>query len=135
MPKPKKSMSPIFVGEERKELQALRKRDPKQNLRVRWKKVEEAIPEIAERRLGYVPMIIKHGWAVIALPNEGFAYTIGLKYQYNQPELLVVAPDLSMGELQRLLNMIGLYVSIGNRIGPNEPVDLTDFGVSLIFQE
>jgi hypothetical protein len=36
-------------------------------------------PGFAERRLGYVPEIVEHGWAVVALPEEGFAYTLGLK--------------------------------------------------------
>ena len=133
MPEAKRKMDELFASEDRARLMALRTDDPQQNLLERWKKVVKGNPGVAERRLGYVPEIAEHGWAVVALPEEGFAYTIGLKYRFDQPELLVAAPGLSPKDFARVLNLLGAYVAAGNRIGPNEPVDLTDYGTTLVF--
>lgn len=127
-------MSDLFAGRDRARLAKLRSTNPKQNLLARWEKIVAARPDLAERRLAYVPLIAEHGWAVIAMPEQGFAYTIGLKYHFDQPELLIAAPSLGPADIKRLLNAIGTYVSIGNRIAAGEPVDLTDFGVSLVFE-
>ncbi|MBI2395795.1 MAG: DUF4262 domain-containing protein [Deltaproteobacteria bacterium] len=129
----KKDMHALYVGDDRERLAALRQKDPDANLAERWEKIVDARPDLAERRLAYVPLIAEHGWAVIAIPEEGFAYTVGLKYRFDQPELLVAAPGLSPQELKGILNAIATYVALGNRIGPGEPVDLADFGVSLTF--
>jgi hypothetical protein len=129
-----RKVSEIFPVEERAYLEELRRTDPAMSLATRWERIVEARPDVADRRLAYVPLISEHGWAVIAIPEEGFAYTIGLKYNFDQPELLVVGPALAPEDLRDLLNAIGRYVSLGNKIGPGEPVDLEDFGVSLVFQ-
>lgn len=133
MPEAKQQMDEIFVGKDRDKLAALRKKDAQKNLVERWKKVVKARPDLAERRLGYVPQIIESGWAVISIPEEGFAFTIGLNYRFGQPELLVAIPGLSPQEFAQLLNQLGAYVAMGNRIGPGEPVELRDFGVELVF--
>ena len=137
----KQIVSEIFPTEERTKLAALRRDDPKESLVSRWKTIREARPDIAERRLGYVPLVIEHSWAVIALPEEGFAYTIGLNYHFQQPEILIAAPSLEIQDLKRLLNVIGQYVASragaddpGPVIYAGEPVDLTDFDISLTFQ-
>src|SRR5580698_4311921 len=88
-------VSEIFPEEERDHLSSLRRADPVENLVTRWRLLGEARPDLAQRRLGYVPLILEHGWAVIAIPEEGFAYTIGLQYRFGQPELLVAAPALA----------------------------------------
>lgn len=129
----KKDMHPLFVGDDRERLAALRVSDPDASLAERWEKLVEARPDLAERRLSYVPLIAEHGWAVIAIPEESFAYTIGLKYRFDQPELLIAAPGVSPEELKRMLNAIAAYVALGNRVGPGEPVELADFGASLTF--
>lgn len=134
MAEAKRLMDEVFVGEDRERLAALRTEDPQKNLTERWKKVAEERPSIAERRLAYVPEIVSQGWAVVAIPDEDFAYTIGLKYRYDQPELLIAAKGLKPKDLGRLLNVIGGYVAMGNRIGPDEPVELTDFELTLVFQ-
>jgi len=133
MAETKRLVSPVFPEDVRETLAELRSVDPARNLAERWALLAELRPDIVERRLGFVPMVAEHGWAVIALPNDGFAYTIGLKYNFDHPELLIVAPNLSPQDIRQLLNAVGLYVSLGNRILPGEPVDLTDFGVSLTF--
>jgi hypothetical protein len=115
-------------------LRALRKKDANKNLVERWKIVVRHRPDLAERRLGYVPMIAEHGWAVIAIGGESFAYTIGLEYRFDHPELLVAAPDLDAAEFKVLLNTIATYVSLGNRIAAGEPVDLQEAGVTLVFR-
>lgn len=137
----KQIVSEIFPTEERTKLTALRRDDPKKSLVSRWKTIRQARPDIAERRLGYVPLVIEHSWAVIALPEEGFAYTIGLNYHFQQPEILIAAPSLEIQDLKRLLNVIGQYVASragaddpGPVIYAGEPVDLTDFDISLTFQ-
>jgi hypothetical protein len=130
----KRTVSTLFEKTAHARLKKLRKSDPQKNLVERFRLICDARPDLAERRLGYVPMIIEHGWAIVAIPEEGFAFTIGLKYRFDQNELLVAAPSLKPQELKQLLNMVALYVSLGNRIGPNEPVDLTDFDVSLTFK-
>ena len=56
-----------------------------------------------------------------------------MKYNFDHPELLIAAPDLSPQDFRRISNAIGLYVSLGNRIRSGEPVDLADLGVSLTF--
>lgn len=134
MPEAKQQMDEIFVGKDRDKLAALRKKDAQKNLVERWKKVVKARPDLAERRLGYVPQIIESGWAVISIPDEGFAFTIGLNYRFGQPELLVAIPGLSPQDFAQVLNQLGAYVALGNRIGPGEPVELRDFGVELVFK-
>ncbi len=133
-PAPAKNMHEFYVGKERDRLAALRTKDPDKNLAARWKLVQARQPGLAERRLGYVPVVIEHRWAVIAIPEEGFAYTIGLRYRFGQPELLIAAPHLELEEQKRILNAIGMYVSLGNRIEAGEPVDLEDFGLSITFK-
>jgi hypothetical protein len=126
-------VSEIFAEDEREHLASLRHADPVENLVTRWRLLEEARPDLAHRRLGYVPLVLEHGWAVIAIPEEGFAYTIGLQYRFGQPELLVAAPSLDPDGLRTLLNALGRHVAQGERIAAGETVVLDDLGVSLLF--
>ena len=126
-------MSEIFTGADRAALSALRHSDPQANLIQRWKKILAANPDLVERRLAYVPQVIEHGWVVIFLPDQGFAYTIGLQYRFGQPELLIASPRRSGAELKRLLNAIGNYVRVRSMAGDpapiiraGEPVDIAD---------
>jgi hypothetical protein len=134
MPTVATKMNELFQGRDRARLLALRQKDPGKSLAERWKKILAGRPDLARRRLGYVPLIMAHRWAVIAIPEEGFAYTIGLRYHFGQPEILLAAQGLAPEELKQILNAIGQYVALGNRIGPREPVDLEDFGISLVFR-
>ena len=141
MPGPQSMMSPLFTGKDRTRFAALRERDPQKNLIERWKKIQELRPDLAEVRLGYLPLVIENQWAVIGIPEEGFAYTIGLGYRFNQPELLIAAPHLGVEELKQMLNQLGKYVQLKALlaedgkpvIGAGEPVEMKDFGTSLKF--
>ena len=127
-------MDAIFAGKDRARLAALRAKDPQQSLLERWQRVVSAKPDVAAERLSFVPEIAQHGWAVVAIPDEGFAYTVGLKYRFDQPELLFAAPGLSAEQYASILNVIGAYVAAGNRIDADVPVELAELEITLVFR-
>src|SRR5581483_12269175 len=96
-------------------------KDKKVNLEKRWEFFISENPEWTERKLGFTPLIIKNGWAVIYIPKEDkeepeFAYTIGLFYNYNHPELMMIGAHLSAKEYQAVLNAFGTLIKKGDKV-------------------
>ena len=135
MPTAKRAVSAVFDELDHTLLLALRRTDPQASLVRRWDKARITSPRLCATRLGFVPLIMQNGWAVIWI-EEGFAFTVGLNYHFNQVEFLVVAPHLSSGALQEILNTLGKYVALScddRRIAAGERVELAELGVSLTF--
>jgi hypothetical protein len=128
-----RDVSDVFDASDRDRLSALRRSDPFANLRERWAIVQAKQPDLASSRLGYVPLVIERRWTVITVAEQQLAYTIGLKYRFGHPELLVAGPGYTPQAQGKILNLLGNYIAIGNRILPGEPVDLKEFGFSLKF--
>jgi len=128
----KTTVSPLF-GTEGKQLVALRKLDPERNLTERWTRLVAARPDF-EVSYGFVPMIIDVGWAVVSVPADGVAYTVGLKYGFGQKDLLIVAPHLTPYDQKLLLNGLAHRVIEGERFTAGAKVTLED-GSTITFQK
>ena len=127
-------MSDQYVGKQRERLAALRKTDPEANLRARWRIVRTKQPKYAATRLAYVPNILRYGWAVVDVPEQGFAYTLGVHYRYGHPDFLVVAARLDAPGRKRLLDALAKDVSLGHTIACGEPVHLEESGLAVTFK-
>ncbi len=126
------TVSPIF-GKDAKKLQALRQKDPEKNLVERWKRLITARPDF-EASYGFVPMVLETGWAVVAVPEDDVAYTVGLQYRFGQKDLLISAPHLSLEAQKRLLNELGRNVLLGARIEAGDVVTM-EGGPTLTFKK
>ena len=64
--------------------------------------------------------VSSHGWHVVQIQEEPgsppFAFTVGLYYQFLQPEILIMGIDLTMSA--RILNDIGEAMRAGRTIAP-----------------
>jgi hypothetical protein len=77
----------------------------------------------------------RDGWHIVKIFEEPgspkFAFTVGLYYQFLQPEILIMGIDLSMSA--RILNNIGEAMRSGRKITPGRYPDFVDgFEVELV---
>jgi hypothetical protein len=70
----------------------------------------------------------RDGWHIVKIFEEPgspkFAFTVGLYYQFLQPEILIMGIDLSMSA--RILNNIGEAMRSGRKITPGRYPDFVD---------
>ena len=88
----------------------LLKKDRFENLSERYKFFASAEPDRFQKKLGFVPIIIRNVWTVIAIRGEIFAFSAGFFYEYGQPEIMVISDSLSSREFNLLINEIYCYV-------------------------
>lgn len=93
-----------------KEFKKLYKKDRFENLCERYEYFVTIEPELFQRKLGFVPMMIEHVWTVIPIRGENFAFSAGFYYEYQQPEIMVISDELGTKEYQLLINEICCYV-------------------------
>jgi hypothetical protein len=114
-------VSPVFAGNEARFL-ALRAADPGANLRARLDVLRGRLsPERFAEDFGYAHHLLSPGWAIMAFPEDGVIYTLGLNYHFGQPELLIGSQPLReqpalTAELTTLLNEVGQRVAKGLRL-------------------
>lgn len=114
------TVSPLF-GAAGDALHALRVSNPEKNLSERWRLMVGARPDFAIA-YGFVSKIIEGKWAVVAVPDDAVAYTVGLHYRFGHKELLISAPHLPLKVQKRLLNEFAAAVAEGARFEPGQTV-------------
>jgi hypothetical protein len=127
-----------FWGDDADRFGALLKSDRRQSLPERWKRLSEKRPDLAATDFAYMPNVVEGQWAVIAVPEDGVIYTIGLVYHFDHPELLIHAPKLLKNEalipgFKAVLNQLGARVRDGERIAGGQRV--TVGGIEFDFSE
>jgi hypothetical protein len=82
--------------------------------------------DASDRRL--LGDVERHGWHVVQIFAEQdcpqFAFTVGLCYQFLQPEVLIMGIDLTMSA--HILNDIGEAMRSGRQIIPGRYADFVD---------
>jgi hypothetical protein len=74
------------------------------NLRERIDCLRGVDPEVFDRTLGFAELVYRNHWVVIPIEGEGFAFSVGMNYEYGAPEVMIISNDLSHREFQRLIN-------------------------------
>jgi hypothetical protein len=99
----------------------LRRDDPQRNLMERLVHFRFIDEQQTERLLGFVPQVLRQGWAVLSFPgsdNKPDVYcTVGLHYRYNLPELVVCARGWPAEQVRRALSRAALEAALGEPVG------------------
>lgn len=128
MSEPFREVSKLW-GDDAERFGALLQSDRKQSLEERWKHLVEKRPDLATTDFGFMPKLLEHQWAVMAVPSDGVIYTIGLSYHFGHPELLFHSPSLLRDEefvpgFQAVLNQLGTRVRNGERLFAGQRVSV-----------
>lgn len=93
--------------------------DPAENLSQRFKFFAQQNPALAVQHLGFVPKIIKQGYACAYVPEDAMVFSIGFWYTYRYPELMLLpaAPSATPERMELVLS------SIAEKLASGPPVD------------
>ncbi|HZU95876.1 MAG TPA: DUF4262 domain-containing protein [Planctomycetota bacterium] len=117
-------------------LQRERDTDRAGNLERRMDHFVDQRPDLAMRKLGFVPNIMKNGFTCVGVPGEGessdLAFSVGFFYSYGHPELMLVGA--SVVAMQKVIEAIGQEIKRGGEqvVGPRDKKKLTENATRLV---
>lgn len=83
--------------------------DARENLHVRFRHFAQQDAAASMRQLGFVPDILKSGFAVVHVPEDAMVFSVGYWYTFRYPEIMLLAqaPSASAERMQATLQAIG----------------------------